>query len=191
MKKLLVAIVLLCLLTTYFSCRKTGIANKYFLTDEMKSQNPFSGGEKLYYVSDSAEQFILSGGERSNEILKVPLGNDLSYYNLYEFYKIQFTSGVDFGFYFDMHINRDPIFFIDFHCENKGKSFTFILPLSEDITPNIDSLQIQGQWYYNVFVAEEEKAVNRAYKLYYSTKYGVVKIDFSDGSYWELEKIEW
>jgi len=28
-------------------------------------------------------------------------------------------------------------------------------------------------------------------KIYYSTEFGILKVDFSDGSFWELESIEW
>jgi len=46
-------------------------------------------------------------------------------------------------------------------------------------------------WIKDVFVCEKEKIDSKAYRLYYSTEFGIVKIDFSDDSYWELEKIEW
>jgi hypothetical protein len=65
--------------------------------------------------------------------------------------------------------------------------FSYTLPLSKEYTHYIDSIYIMNSWIKDVFV--HETALENT--MYYSTQYGIVKIDFSDGSFWELESIEW
>ena len=48
-----------------------------------------------------------------------------------------------------------------------------------------------NQWHYNVFVFERENLDTTNLKVLYSTQFGMLKIEFRDGTNWELEKIEW
>ena len=192
MNKILGAILLFGFLSIHFGCVKSP-TESYLLSDEMKSQNPFSGDEKLYFITDSGVQYkFMSSYGRSNVIHEVSNGSDGGYY-LFEIDKMSFSAGNNYGFYYNMqHVSRRyPIFQIDFSCNGKGMSANFDMPISKENTQTVDSIFIMGQWHYDVFISEKEKVDNRAYKLYYSTEFGVIKIDFSDGSYWELEKIEW
>jgi hypothetical protein len=192
-KKALGVLLLFGLLTTFFGCIKKSPTASYLLSDEMKSQNPFSGGEKLYFVTDSTDviQCLFSGSERSNSVYEVSNGSDGGYH-LVEVDKMWFSAGHDYSFSLNMEpINRDPLFQIHFSCNGKGMLANFELPLSKENTQTTDSIYMMDKWLYDVFVYEKEKVDNMAYKMYYSTELGVVKIDFSDGSFWELEKIEW
>lgn len=188
-------LMLIGLLSICSSCYKRGVAAEYLLTDEMKGQNPFSGYEMLYFISDSGEQFILHGTGRKNQVHEVPVGQDINYYNLIEVDLLSFNSDISedhYGFRMDMTGNRNPRKYrIDFTYAERGMTAFFDLPMTKENTQYVDSINIMEQWYYDVFINEVEKNDDRAYKLYYSTEYGVVKIDFSDDSYWELEKIEW
>jgi len=197
MKYLKIAVLLVfSLVSLCSSCLKDHLAGKFLLTDEIKSQNPFTGGEKLYYISDSSASYIFSIALRNDQIHEQPAGINTNEYYLIE---VDQTSTAHDSIinkpelFLEMagRINRAPNFRIDFSFSTKGRSWSFDLPLSIERTPFIDSLEIQGKWYYDVYQNELDKLDNRAYKLYYSTKFGIVKIDFSDGSYWELEKIEW
>ena len=191
MKPLLSALLVFGFLTIHFGCNKNP-TESYFLSDEMKSQNPFSGDEKLYFITDSAVQYVFTGGERRNVIHEISNGSDGGYY-LYEIDKMDFSAGNNYGFNYDMqHVSRRyPIFQIHFSCNGKGMVANFDMPISKENTQTVDSIYIMGQWQYDIFISEKEKVDNWAYKLYYSTEFGIVKIDFSDGTFWELEKIEW
>ena len=196
MIKLFLKLTFLISLTSVFfiSCNKGGVTGEYLLTDEMKDQNPFNGGERLYFRSDSGELFILSGTEnRLNQTHEVPEGNDTRYYYLLETDLMRFSSENQVYFWMEMygHLPPPPRYRIDFEYSDKGREFEFILPLDINTTPFVDSIYIMNRWYYNVFIDEKEKIDNKAFKLYYSTQFGILKIDFSDGSAWELENIEW
>lgn len=67
---------------------------------------------------------------------------------------------------------------------------SFEIPLSENIPEYTDSLLVNNKWLYNVFVEEIAKKDNDTYRQYYSTELGVIKVDFSDNSLLELDKIE-
>jgi hypothetical protein len=72
--------------------------------------------------------------------------------------------------------------------------------LEENTTQVIDSLMVNGKWIHQVYYdtmlytpGEPFPSEQSRYPVYsyYSTSPGVVKIDFSDGSSWELEEIKW
>lgn len=66
------------------------------------------------------------------------------------------------------------------------------MPLNTETTDYVDRIRVWDKWYYDVFINEQDSdTVIRANKLYYSTKYGIIKIEWPDGHYMELEKIEW
>ena len=92
-------------------------------------------------------------------------------------------------FYLEMggQLTSSRNYIIELYNGASGAGFSFDLPLSKESTPYVDSLYVLNRWIMDVFINE----ATSANKLYYSTEFGIVKIDFSDGSYWELEKIEW
>jgi hypothetical protein len=78
---------------------------------------------------------------------------------------------------------------------------TDILVNADDSTIQVlDSLKVNESWIYEVFFDTLYYIYNQPFpqdllfypnKCYYSTSLGVVRIDFSDGSSWELEEIIW
>ncbi len=89
-------------------------------------------------------------------------------------------------------VNSAPVFKIYIQTEKKGGSFKFTLPLNTETTDYVDSIRVWDKWYYDVFInVQDSDTVIRANKLYYSTKYGIIKIEWPDGHYMELEKIDW
>ncbi|PLW93834.1 MAG: hypothetical protein C0591_13835, partial [Marinilabiliales bacterium] len=59
-----------------------------------------------------------------------------------------------------------------------------------------DSIDINNKMYYDIFsdTLKHEGIIPidpNPVRCYYSTEYGVIKIDFSDSTSWELEHIEW
>ncbi len=186
----------LTILSLCFSCKKDYLAGGFLLTDEMKAQNPYQGGETLKFVSGSGNVYVWSVNDRSNQVHKMLKGINTKEYYLVE---IDHTSLglVDSSFYFSFGLemgglgDQNTDYDIWLHYGDVVSGFSFNLPLSTETTPYIDSLFVMNTWVKDVFVYENEMIDNRAYRLYYSTEYGIVKIDFSDGSNWEIEKIEW
>ena len=190
---ILAGMILISILVFLSSCSKSGVAGEKFVTDEMKNQNPFNGGEMLYFVSDSSEHFIFQVAHRNSEIHNYPLGNDIDYYYLVEIEKTTIASvSTENDYRFLMEANGlNKQYYISFSYENRGIGVTFNLPMTKENSQYIDSVKVMEQWYHDVFIYEIQRKDNNAYKLYYSTEFGVVKIDFSDDSYWELESVEW
>ena len=187
METLRSAILIFILSIAVCSCSKTGVQDIYLLTDEMKNQNPFVGGEKLYYLTDSSVQVVFSASERNNQVHEVPYGQRTNIWDLYEVEKMNFQSEQNSSFYFDMHYNAGYNFYINFYYNNNVRGVRYDLPINKENSVFTDSLLIQNKWYYNIFTSNKDTS---AHKLYYSTKYGIVKVEFLDGSYLELEKVE-
>jgi hypothetical protein len=186
--------VLFVITLNHTGCYKPIIKGTFLLTDEMKAQNPFKGGEKIYFVSDSGKLFTYNCDFRRDTVIKTicSIEGDYCIYEEDEtFFKmVNDTTGTN---YFSLKMCRtgvDPLFFVYFN-KNKEEgtiSFEFDLPLSNETSDFIDSIQVLDKWYYNIYKAENKKD-EKISKLYYSTEYGIVKLDFSDGSYWQLKNI--
>jgi hypothetical protein len=178
------------------SCQKNHKQGEFLLSDEMKAQNPYQLGAKLIFLSDSSITYPVTIGSRYDTIYRTLAGMNTNEYYFIEVERTWtlYTSTTDIpGLSLEMagKVNQPANFRIDVNFNNKGRSWSFELPLNKEYTPFLDSIQVQGNWFYDVYYNELEKKENRAYKLYYSTQYGIVKIDFSDGSFWELESVEW
>ncbi len=172
------------------SCQK-GEQMDRFIGEENKAQNPFNGGEELTYVTDEGEQIIMIANERVNEVHKENWSNYGDYFMI-ELDFMHFNS--EGGNQFTINMNGRPRPKVDFSIYNNNQiifGYGTDLPLSKDNTSFVDSLLVMGNWEKDVFYFEKEQEENKAYKMYYSTKNGIVHIDFSDGGFWELESIEW
>lgn len=172
---------------SFLSCNKTGLQNEYLLTDEMKGQNPFFGGEKLYYLSDSLNHVVFNVSARNNKLHEVPYGQRTNIWDIYEVEQTSFQSEQNSYIHFDMHYNAGYYFWVILTYKNKGRQLIFDLPMNKENSGFIDSLLVQEKWYYNIFTSAKDTS---ALKLFYSTEYGIIKVEFSDGSYLELEKIK-
>lgn len=183
------------------SCSKTGVQDKFLLSDEMKNQNPFMGGEKLYYLTDSLEHIEFKVNERNNIIHEVPYGVRTNMWDLFENDKTFISSDNNGSFLLDMRYIYGYFYEISYRFGTQSNSFTFKLPLNKNNTDHLDSLKVLEQWYYDVFISEYDTTdifvskgdtiEDYAYKLYYSTQSGIIKLDFLDDKSWQLEKIEW
>ncbi len=174
------------------SCIKSGTQNEYLLSDEMKDQNPFLGGEKLYFWTDSSEQIIYNVNARDNKVHKYYNGNNTNIWDLYEVERMNLSYDQETEFHFEMLRNGYFKFKIDMYYKDKrGRQFEFRLPLNRENEIFIDSLFIREILYRNIYVCEKDTLKNKAYRLYYTTENGIIKVDFSDNSSVELDKIEW
>lgn len=189
----LVSITLLGIVFLQIACTKNKIDEKRLLSDEMKSQNPYYENDKLYFVSDSAQEFVLQVSFRRNEILEYQSGNYATNYliEIERTYIKSFDTTQQCSFWLQMEGYSRPHYEISFKPPVKnGMSAYFDLPLSKVSPQYVDSVYVNGKWHYGIFIEEKEKTGSDVYRLYYSIELGIIKIDFSDESTWELEKIE-
>ncbi len=193
MKNLIIAFILLLgVLSLCFSCEKDHLAGKFLLTDEMKAQNPYKVDETLKLISNTGDTLSWFVKGRNNQIHKTPVGINTSDYYLIEVEQtsIVVKNATENGYiFFQMggQLTASQKYTMSLSLGEKVNEFSFNVPFSTETTPYIDSLYVMNRWIKDVFIHESASSN----KLYYSTEFGIVKIDFSDGSYWELEKIEW
>jgi hypothetical protein len=185
-----------------YSCNECNLASELILTEQQKKQNPFSGDEKIIYqFQDTLIEFF--GNGRSNwqqEVLVSTYGCD---YNVYE-HDVTLFDNNKFGLSYSM-LGRT-----DFQIEILYKLYDFSLLSQLELdqstgeisryTKFIDSLEVNNTQYASIYkdtldllIGDEISidTMKHAIYIYYSTDYGVIKIDFSDGSTWELEEIVW
>ncbi len=190
-------ILLFSILSLCYSCEKDHLTGKFLLTDEMKAQNPYQGGETLFFLKNNEDTIVVFAKDRVNKVHEVLEGiNTKNYFLLEEeniFLDIDTILHDTSYFHLKMMPDRKgkTTFSIDLFQGNLRTDFSFKLLLSTTTTPCIDSLFVMNRWVKDVFTQEHEILDSRAYKLYYSTEFGIVRLDFGDGSYWELEKIDW
>ncbi len=186
-------IILFGIILLQVGCFKDKIDGEKLLSDEMKSQNPYHENNTLYFESDSAIEYIFQVSYRTNEFFEYQHGNYAPNY-LVELETTSINSldtSQQSGFRLEMESCFGPKLHILFYTPvKKGMSAYFDLPLSKDSQQYTDSVYVNEKWHYGVYVEEKVKSENSAYKLYYSTELGIIKIDFSDDSTWELKKIE-
>ena len=201
MKKLFIIfpVTLLILLTT--SCNKDRLIGEYYFTEEMYEQIPFEGNETLIFIDSDSSNIVLLGGERMNQISKQYECINCSDYYYFESAWISFTNDL---YKLSLSMGASPInrfsYGLTIGETGFGCNYYNNLPLSKDnLYGNqmfYDSIIVNNSTYYNVFadtLTHTGIIPINPYPVfcYYSTEYGVIKIDFSDDTYWELKNIEW
>ncbi|MCF8348069.1 MAG: hypothetical protein K9G61_04585 [Bacteroidales bacterium] len=195
MKSFKVGVVLLVsIVSLLYSCNEGHITGKYFLTDEMKSQIPYHGGETLFFTRNNVDTIMIVAMDRVNKVYEILDGINTNNYSIWEEESIYLnidtipndTNSISLKMMTDFS-GRNTFLEIVVYRGTLTNRFSYTLPLSKEYTPYIDSIYIMNRWIKDVFV--HETALENT--MYYSTQYGIVKIDFSDGSFWELERIEW
>ena len=181
--------IVICIIAT--ACNK-GIDEERLLSEEMKKQNPYQVDSKILFISDVGEEYNLEVVERENEYHEFQNGNYATNY-LIEIEKTSINSTDTLhDFYFELEMSTLPRYELKiwFYPPNKkGMTAYFNLPLSKDIPEYTDSAYINGKWQYEVYIEEIQKKDSSAYRLYYSTEEGVLKVDFSNDSFLILKKL--
>jgi len=187
-------VILISIVSLLYSCNEGHITGKYFLTDEMKSQIPYHGGETLFFTRNNVDTIMIVAMDRVNKVYEILDGINTNNYSIWEEESIYMnidtipndTNSISLKMMTDFS-GRNTFLEIVVYRGTITNRFSYTLPLSKEYTPYIDSIYIMNSWIKDVFV--HETALENT--MYYSTQYGIVKIDFSDGSFWELESIEW
>jgi len=184
-------VLLVSIVSLLYSCQKDDKLGEYLLTDEIKAQNPYQEGDSFVLISNSGDTLSWYVKGRSDQIYEYYYDHTMAYY-LVEIDKANIElENSDENVFFQLEMGGDltPIHKLKLHLNNGviGSAFSFYLPLSKASSCYIDSLFIRNRWIKDVF---KHETVSENI-MYYSTEFGILKIDFSDGSFWELESIHW
>ncbi len=188
--------------SVFSSCIKGKLIEEYYFTEEMHTQIPFEGFESLIYINADSVNIELSGGARTNRVTKVTECVNCSDYYYFETDYIKFRND---SYILNLYMEATQIyrFTISFTIDEKSfiSNFYDNLPLSNANLKGeqvfYDSIFVNNTNYYNVFgdtLIHYDGVISIdpfPVFCYYSTEYGVIKIDFSDNTSWQLEKIEW
>ncbi len=184
-------------------CKKKCKSYDILLTEQQKKQIPYEGREKIIFKHDTNE-LVLNGTGRHDTIEKHLIsGYSCDYYNK-ESVSLTFE-GENMNLNFYMYARDKFNISLDDFSQNFHMLATFHTDQTTgeffDYNKLIDSLIVNNSLYLNIYRdtfgvsypidGEDSDSIICATYIYYSTEYGVVKIDFSDSTSWELERIEW
>lgn len=185
-----------CFIFTFNSCEfGDKLTGEYYLTDEMKNALPYKGGEKVYYRLQDNSQIVLEAGVRHNKVEEIPEGlNTNEYYILEREYMWLDNDSISIYYRLYGKYYHSPLFMIDFTYK-KVNLFKYELPLKEDSSDHIDSLYVIDRWIKDIYIEKDSYQVEGQPAgqtiIYYSTQYGIVKLERPDGLIMQLESIEW
>ena len=199
MKNFIYTLLTVLLILLIYSCGKK-LLGEYYLSDKMKAQIPFRGQEKITFIDENQNSYTLQSGDKFNEIYEYQECNSCKDYSIFEREWIIFSDAL---YELLLKISSGKglyVFSISYSYNDIGFRCTFKSPLSKDnLRDNeiyYDSLILNNKTYYKIFsdTLTHNGMIEIApypVRCYYSTEYGVVKIDFSDSTSWELDHIEW
>jgi hypothetical protein len=184
-------------------CREDCKSYDILLTQQQKNQIPFEGRERIYFTNGQNE-IALSGTGRHDTIEKV-------YSSVYSCdYTNEETDFLTFeGEDINLNLRMRGRDIFNISLDDFSQDFHMLATLHTDQSTGelseydelIDSLIIKNSLYLNVYKdtvgvsypinGDDSDSVILATYIYYSTDFGVVKIDFSDSTSWELDHIEW
>lgn len=202
MKKIL-PLFLLYPLLFYTSC-KPALQGEFLLTDEEKSTVPFYGSEIVQFLwNDSLIE--LQCMERDNHTNEGLAGINTNDYYIWETDNT-FFENEDYKLWYSLDTktvwythDRFGIVWQDKVIDQYAVA-GFILPLDTDYLEDnqgfLEQLTIQGKDYRSVFYDLEEidsssTGIMKPYAFYYTKEAGLIRLDFQDGSSWELKEIVW
>lgn len=199
MKKYLSVVVLVISLLATLSCDKGKEVGRFSLTDEMKKQIPFKGHETITYQNNVGDIFKFTSGYRiAQEIEQTECISCYDYY-VFEEELINFNNGLD-QIRYTVHALLDSYLSIRYSIDGHVYYSGFSSPLDpndlKDSESFIDSISVNNYMYYEVYkdtVSSQESVIPNHYPIYsyYSTTYGIIKIEFSNNTFWELEHVQW
>ena len=190
-----------------------------FLLDGLKSQNPYSGTETLCFIDNNNDSILFYGNGRFSEIFeyKPDPGRDDYYVNErdqcfflsdsenYNGNNIQYELKIHMITYKSSVALMTLLLTLKNTSNGDGcMSYTrdFSLPLVDHYRNShlfIDSLKVLDTYYEDVIVDSSllyQKKLNgncldpnTPRVIFYTTSYGIIKIDFNNGNVWNLKSI--
>lgn len=194
-------ILFLSLIVFIIACEDCGLMYENLLTEKQKSQIPFNGNEKIiFHDGQNLREYV--GQEKIDSMYRqYPYTNESCSWYTEEHYRIIFKEEI--GYLIFSLIANDDFLIIIRESEYKFLSSMNMDPLTgelSDFDKLMDSLSINNSLFYNIY---KDTLVETSYpnnipdsiphplSLYYSTEFGIVRIDYSDGTVWELQEIIW
>jgi len=203
------------LLLSLGGCSKTQVLGEYYLGD-LYYQNPYNGFETLVFKSSEGTliTFACTGRKTTVYENKVSVNSNDYYIIEKDYMSLEGSDGnysmtiflEPYNGYYNKPANIG-IGWRDYVSDSLGSLTArshFKIPLSEqNLEPEqlfFDSLLVLNKIYYNVY--SDQATTYQAYEgqplwafvlpkvFYYNTTEGILKIDFDDGSTWELSHIE-
>jgi len=190
-------LILVILLIAAASCKYRGKEiGRFHLTEEMKSQVPYKSHETINFIDSNDNTLTFTGGSRIEQDLEVKDCISCYDYVVYEEDLINFNNGSD---YIRLTIRASEQSYLNVRYTIDGHVFLsgFSSPLSvENIGENeyfLDSITVNNIVFYDIYkdsIRSEKSITLNQYPIYsyYSTEYGVLKIEFSDSTSWEYVK---
>lgn len=187
-------------ITVFYGCKKE--IGEHLLGD-LKKQNPYNGSETIVFIdSANSDSIVFLGNGRGSYRIHTPSSASIERYYVNEMDTccfIEQNNNYRFYIYLASRYDEDgliDISFIDDNCKSHITSRRIPLFVTH---PYIDSLFVNDKYYYKVIVdssllrqnAGENNCNNGVlpYSIYYTTTHGIIKIDFEDGTSWELKEI--
>ncbi|MCB2201181.1 hypothetical protein KQH26_00280 [bacterium] len=180
----------------FAACGK--LIDEFYLTTEEKAQIPFKGFETITFIDDSNNLFVLSGDDRFNQIMQQDECINCRDYYIFERESISFrNNNYELRLVVGSGVNANH-FSIGYDIDELSFHSNLISPLSKETLSNnevyYDSLIVNNKSYNNVFSDSltHQGSINidpYPIRYYYSKEYGIIKIDFEDGSVWKLMEI--
>jgi len=204
MKKL--PVIFIFFLLTTFSCQKGKLVGEHYVHESSRELIPYLGFEQLTFKGNDTVEHFFSGEDRIYSVNKTYVSVSSDDYILSDQDYIRFTGEQNqlsvFVSPHPIHDNDDVLDIYFIYLEGDYTFYTKIyLPNGELLAENYyDSLLVNQHQYYHVYYDTmtfmhyqpfPDHLPQFPVKSYYSTTFGVLKIDFSDGSTWELEHILW
>lgn len=189
----------------FSNCKKK--CDEYLLGDLIYS-NPLTGNETIVFYGTNEENIIFKGQGRRNYMNKSNENNQCRIVELDDCYFDEENKKYELLIHLSPTTDYQPAYLVLFFYDytyNKFRHYTskksiFEIPLSkENLKPGqlyFDSLLVINQYYSDVFAGETDLDLVKSTKdtihpsmFYYATSHGIIKIDFDDGSSWELKEI--
>jgi hypothetical protein len=186
---------------------KEKLVGEYYLSDEERAAVPFHGFETAAFIHGIDDPISLTAGPRENQLIKSYIDREQTEYVVYEEDNITFTNDTFSLRYFLSNGGPGKSFAIVLKykvgTDDVSLQAFYNLPLSRENLSDkdifSDSLLVNNKWYYEVFIDSMYNFAQcpapgigiYATWCYYSPSDGMIKLDFSDGSTWELKEIVW
>jgi hypothetical protein len=187
-----------------FSGCKPALLGEFLLTEEEKEAVPFKGSETLKYIYHDSI-ISLSCNYRKDTTFQATGGVMTDDYYIWETDEIGFEGG-NFEIFYSLQSREEWYSYDRFSIHwkddvnNLYANSSFILPLDTDYLDYsqgyLELMTVHGIDYRSVFydslkVDTSSSGLSKPVALFYSKSAGIIRLDFQDGSSWQLKEIEW
>ena len=198
-----IALFLLFVLVLFTGC-KPALLGEFLLSDEEKETVPFKGTETVTYMhNDTLISLVCE--YRKDTTTEATDGAFTNDYYISETDKTMFKGdSFDIIYYLQAKWEWYSFDYIGIQWHDKGNALyggtSFIIPLDTDYLKDsqgyLEKMTVLGTVCQSVFydsleVDTSSSGQKKPIAFFYSKDAGLIRMDFQDGSSWELKEIEW